>query len=542
MSLPSSFELSSFAASRDEESEEEEDETARLTRVAASSDDASRGCPLGRAGTRASSPRSSAATQTATYTLGFVILGLMVGSIGPALPELRANVGVSFERLGAVFLARWLGGVAGSALGGKLLDACPRSHVPYAASVLVAALGAACIPLARSLRAVVAAFLVSDLGLGVLICHGNTLCVWANADNPAPAVNVVNGGFGAGAFCAPLVLVAARASGGGAREAYWSVALAAAAAAAASLRVDPPEPPPNDRDEGEDDEKIHNRDDDDDDDERVERNRGDEEDGQRDGHKDYREDVDDDDEEDAFDSSKRPSSPSSPSSSSPPPLDGWRASAATAATATFLALVVGVEISFGAFLVLYARGRAEANGDDANGRREVSESEADLATTAFWGAFTLGRFAMAAASRRVRPAPSIAAHLSVTIASLAVVFLGRGGRASLWCGAIGFGAGMSSLFAAAVAQLHETLGGMRGAAGGWVSAGASSGTLVQLAASRTTGSPDALMGTLLALAVAAGGVMAGLWGGVVGVRRSFAPALVAEKRASEGERRRRAGG
>lgn len=535
MSLPSSFELSSFAASRDEESEEEEDETARLTRVASSSDDASRGCPLGRGETRASSPRSSAATQTATYTLGFVILGLMVGSIGPALPELRANVGVSFERLGAVFLARWLGGVAGSALGGKLLDARPRSHVPYAASVLVAALGAACIPLARSLRAVVAAFLVSDLGLGVLICHGNVLCVWANTDNPAPAVNVVNGGFGAGAFCAPLVLVAARASGGGAREAYWSVALAAAAAAAASLRVDPPEPPPIDRDEGDDDdEKIPNRDDDDDG----------HRDGLRDGHRDGHRDVDDDDEEDAFDASERSSSPSSPSSSSPPPLDGWRASAATAATATFLALVVGVEISFGAFLVLYARGRAEANGDDANGRREVSESEADLATTAFWGAFTLGRFATAAAARRVRPAPSIAAHLSVTIASLAVVFVGRGGRASLWCGAIGFGAGMSSLFAAAVAQLHETSGGMRGAAGGWVSAGASSGTLVQLAASRTTGSPDALMGTLLALAVAAGGVMAGLWGGVVGVRRSFAPALVAEKRATEGERGRgrRAGG
>ena len=31
---------------------------------------------------------------------------------------------------------------------------------------------------------------------------------------------------------------------------------------------------------------------------------------------------------------------------------------------------------------------------------------------------------------------------------------GKSARVSLWCGAVGFGAGMSSLFAAAVAQLH----------------------------------------------------------------------------------------
>jgi predicted MFS family arabinose efflux permease len=52
--------------------------------------------------------------------------------IGPTLPALRENVGVSFERLGVMFLARWVGGVAGSILGGWLLDRAPGSHVPYA--------------------------------------------------------------------------------------------------------------------------------------------------------------------------------------------------------------------------------------------------------------------------------------------------------------------------------------------------------------------------------------------------------------------------
>jgi hypothetical protein len=93
---------------------------------------------------------------------------------------------------------------------------------------------------------------------------------------------------------------------------------------------------------------------------------------------------------------------------------------------------------------------------------------------------------------------------------------------------------MSSLFAAAVAQLHEVSGGVRGSGGGWIGAGASSGTLVQLAVSRASGSPDALMGTLLALTCAASAVMCGgVWGAGVGFRRSFVPARIAEAGAAE---------
>jgi len=48
-----------------------------------------------------------------------------------------------------------------------------------------------------------------------------------------------------------------------------------------------------------------------------------------------------------------------------------------------------------------------------------------------------------------------------------VVVTGRGTRVSLWCGAVGLGAGMSALFAAAVAQLHGLVpGGISGRTGG----------------------------------------------------------------------------
>lgn len=149
---------------------------------------------------------SGAAAQTGAYFAGFVVLGFMVGLVGPTLPALRRHVGVSFDRLGLVFLARWAGSAVGSLAGGWVLDRTPGSHVPFAASVVVASAGCALVPGASQLGSLLGAFALMDLGLGVLICHGNTLCAWANASNPGPAVNVINGGFGAGAFCAPLIV------------------------------------------------------------------------------------------------------------------------------------------------------------------------------------------------------------------------------------------------------------------------------------------------------------------------------------------------
>jgi hypothetical protein len=72
------------------------------------------------------------------------------------------------------------------------------SHVPFTAAVMVASLGCLLIPTAASLPTIVLYVYVMDTGLGVILCHGNTLCTWANAENPAPALNLLNGGFGAG--------------------------------------------------------------------------------------------------------------------------------------------------------------------------------------------------------------------------------------------------------------------------------------------------------------------------------------------------------
>ena len=425
-----------------------------------------------------------ALTQTMTYTLGFGVLGLLVGLIGPSLPTLRTNAGVAYERLGVVFLARWIGGVAGSAIGGFALDAAPRSHAPMCVGIVVAVIGAVRIPAARTLNALLLAFLVTDLGLGVLIVYGNTLGTWANARNPGPAVNVINGGFGLGALVAPLIVYAALdvSPGVGVTGAYWTVAVAAIAVAMYSSRVVAPARPEEGKEDDEEEEEGGK--------EEVDKEEGD---GGAEGAA-----------EGAEVAANRRASSSTDSPIGP--------GAATAATAVFIALVVGVETSFGAFLVSYCIGVGG----------EVGEKEADLATTAFWTTFTLGRFAAAGLVARTRPAATLSGHCACVCVALAVVLGGRGSRVSVWFGSVLFGAGMSSVFAAAVAHLHELLGpgGMSGGSGGWISAGASSGTLVMLATSQALGTPDAVMATLLALSVCAMGTMVAVWTRV-GWRRAF---------------------
>lgn len=86
----------------------------------------------------------------------------------------------------------------------------------------------------------------------------------------------------------------------------------------------------------------------------------------------------------------------------------------------FLLAVVGAETTMGAFLVTYVEGMAEAGrllpspagaaGADA-GAGAPGQAEGELLTSAFWVAFTAGRFGNGAASSRFRPACALLALL-----------------------------------------------------------------------------------------------------------------------------------
>lgn len=74
--------------------------------------------------------------QTTSCLTGFLVLGLVVGLYGPALPTLKEHLrGVSYNILGAVFAARTCGGLVGASIAGYLLEglyvlpSC-RPHAP----------------------------------------------------------------------------------------------------------------------------------------------------------------------------------------------------------------------------------------------------------------------------------------------------------------------------------------------------------------------------------------------------------------------------
>jgi hypothetical protein len=112
------------------------------------------------------------------YWITFVSMGLMVGSVGPLLPILYADVGQSIEEVGGartrgqlvpVFVARGAGGLAGSLFSGAVLEWAPeRAHRALAAGVFLAAAGAAAMAHgSRRVWHLAAAFAALDLGCGL---------------------------------------------------------------------------------------------------------------------------------------------------------------------------------------------------------------------------------------------------------------------------------------------------------------------------------------------------------------------------------------
>lgn len=103
--------------------------------------------------------------------------------------------------------------------------------------------------------------------------------------------------------------------------------------------------------------------------------------------------------------------------------------------AVFFFLYVGMEIAFGGWIASYAV--AIGYGDAA---------AAAVLTSAFWGAFTLGRLLSVPLATRLRP--QVVMLLDFVLCALGIVLFLLGGRSplSLWAGVIVVGLGMAALF------------------------------------------------------------------------------------------------
>ena len=82
--------------------------------------------------------RRAALLKTIGYYAAFIALGMASASLGPTLPALAEHTRSSLSQISALFVARSLGYLAGSLLGGRLYDRIPGHPVMSGGLLLMA--------------------------------------------------------------------------------------------------------------------------------------------------------------------------------------------------------------------------------------------------------------------------------------------------------------------------------------------------------------------------------------------------------------------
>ncbi|MFZ8997959.1 MAG: MFS transporter [Ilumatobacteraceae bacterium] len=139
------------------------------------------------------------------YWTSFLIVGLSLSILGPALTELRDRAGVGIGSIGVLFVGQSAGYVVGSFVGGRLYDRYGGHHV-YAGSLVVTAVGLASIPLLDSVGGLFASFVLVGVGAAVCDVGANALLLWELGSANVRSMNVLHLCFGLGALSAPLVV------------------------------------------------------------------------------------------------------------------------------------------------------------------------------------------------------------------------------------------------------------------------------------------------------------------------------------------------
>ncbi len=200
-----------------------------------------------------SSPTPAASTQPAIsepglktsrtigYFAGFVVLGLMVASLGPTLPGLAENTQVRLSEISFLFIARSLGHVLGSLQGGRLYDRVP-GHILLGAVLVAMAVLMALVPLVPHMWLLTAALLMMGVAAGALDVGNNTLLIWVHREKCGPFINAGHFFFGAGGFLAPVIIAQVVLLSGDITWAYWILALLMLPAVVWLLRLPSPAP------------------------------------------------------------------------------------------------------------------------------------------------------------------------------------------------------------------------------------------------------------------------------------------------------------
>ncbi len=141
------------------------------------------------------------------YWVTFLVVGLSLSILGPALTELRGRSGAGIGDIGILFVGQAVGYVVGSFVGGTLFDRF-HGHRVYAVSLLTMAVGLLLVPSFSDLPPLFFAFVLIGIGAAIADVGANALLMWELGPGTGRSMNVLHLCFGVGALIAPLAVYA----------------------------------------------------------------------------------------------------------------------------------------------------------------------------------------------------------------------------------------------------------------------------------------------------------------------------------------------
>jgi MFS transporter, FHS family, Na+ dependent glucose transporter 1 len=132
----------------------------------------------------------------------------------------------------------------------------------------------------------------------------------------------------------------------------------------------------------------------------------------------------------------------------------------------FFVFAVGLELGFGNWIYTFSARLHLA-----------SETEAAYLTSAFWGAFSVGRLLGVGISSRLRPQTILLADLAGCLAAFALLLLWPASTLVLWAGTILMGLSIASVFATGMAFAEQRVS-LTGTLVGWILVGGGVGGMV----------------------------------------------------------------
>ncbi len=179
---------------------------------------------------------------TVIYFLSFISLGLITGSLGPAIPSFAENTASNLREVSSLFIFSSLGYLAGSFMAGILFHRIPGNRILFIVLIMMG-VGIGLIPVIRSLWLLVGILFLIGIAQSNLDVGENTLLIWLHGSKVAPYMNSLHFFFGLGSFIAPLIIAQSLRRTEMINLSFWVMAALIVLPAPLLLRLDSPANP-----------------------------------------------------------------------------------------------------------------------------------------------------------------------------------------------------------------------------------------------------------------------------------------------------------